>query len=296
MSRVYWHSLSEHEAELRGSERAYCDALVSRFGMAMLGIYGWTDRHAAIWTVVAPDSWPAKMLREGKVAEAAASLETHFRGTFSDGPFVDIGGRSVSIPYAVMNTAIQAGSMQMGLAARIHGNCENHLWVDGPNRAWLADIMERGRAIGIYREEMGWESVIELLRKRDDEPVVTSFSVTDQFPNLTVAREAGDAPKPTPEQWEEHGEDARWMAFSELPEAEQWDRCMKALRARGAHYELRPDNWYEVHYDHQGGSEKVYTAFDVLEEASRRDHEQHPERYAGYKPTAKAGVDSPAEA
>ena len=35
---------------------------------------------------------------------------------------------------------------------------------------------------------MGWENVAALLRNRDDAPVVCSYSVTDSFPNPTIAR------------------------------------------------------------------------------------------------------------
>ena len=68
-------------------------------------------------------------------------------------------------PWAVqLNTALAYGSDPIKLMAYIHGQCEIHLWVAGKNRAWMANIIEKGLQEKIYRKDMGWEGVVELLK------------------------------------------------------------------------------------------------------------------------------------
>ena len=102
-----------------------------------------------------------------------------------------VAGVSLDPSSVSLNTALALGSDPVRLAAKIHGWCEVHAWFDGPDRAWAADIIDQGLAAGIYRRghpadagySQGWEQVQALLRERDDEPVVMSYSVCDQFPN-----------------------------------------------------------------------------------------------------------------
>jgi hypothetical protein len=114
------------------------------------------------------------------------------------------GDREVGAWILGLNSLIAYGSDPVILAARLHGQCEIHCYVEGPNRAWLAEIIDRGRACGIYREgdaETSWESVAALLRSRDDEP-----------------------------------------AWCDIPDEEQWRLCLEAIRSRDG-LELRPDEW-----------------------------------------------------
>jgi hypothetical protein len=128
--------------------------------------------------------------------------------------------------------------------ARLHGQCELHAYVEGANRAWLADIIERGRETDVLRPQMKWEQVAEFLRSRDDCPVVTSYSVCDQFPNRHVA--GWVAPMSKYEDTGEEYEDTD--AWYDLPEAERWQRAMDGLRAQGNGLELKPDNWNTFHF------------------------------------------------
>ena len=82
-----------------------------------------------------------------------------------------------------LNTVLAFGSDPACLFARLDGQCELHAYVEAPHRAWLAAVIEAGRASGLYRVGAGWEDVVALLRSRDDEPVVTSYSVTESFPS-----------------------------------------------------------------------------------------------------------------
>jgi hypothetical protein len=147
------------------------------------------------------------------------------------------GGTEVCIFDAQLNTAIALGGDVPALAARVHGQCEIHGWVDGPDRTWLADIIHRGRRDNILRPGQGWEQVAMLLRSRDDESVVTSYSVTDSFPNPHVASLADD---------DEADNDEAWDAWGNLSADEQWDFAMAGLGTRmSRHLQWRPVDWHE---------------------------------------------------
>lgn len=122
--------------------------------------------------------------------------------------------------------------------ARINAQCEIHCYVEGPDREWLAKIIEAGRIDGGIREGAGWESVIQLLRERNDQPVVCSYAVTDQFPNMGVCVEA--------ETWEipDDGE-LDWDDWYDLSPEDQWERGMFALRHLNKTRKLRldPETW-----------------------------------------------------
>lgn len=133
------------------------------------------------------------------------------------------------------------------LIARLHGQCEIHAYVEGEDRDWLAGIIEGALASGLLREgfdttidpNSGWRKVIDLLRSRDDEPVVTSYSVCEGFPNLTLVRQE-ETWQPTRPSWEP-GEE--WY---DLPAEEQWATALAALRKkdeRGSWLRLQPANW-----------------------------------------------------
>ena len=147
-------------------------------------------------------------------------------------------GRDTDPFELALNTALLLGNDVVRLMARLHGQCEVHGWVDGPNRAWLASIIRDGRKSGILREKMGWEGVAELLEASADGEVVTSYSVTDTFPNPDLAGFPYD----------ETVENDPWAEMSELPEGEAWTRCMAALKARATGLEWRPDNWATIRF------------------------------------------------
>jgi hypothetical protein len=94
-----------------------------------------------------------------------------------------IEGEKVDLFGSQLDTAIALGNDQLKFAARLHGQCEVHCYIEGQNREWLAGIIEQGLEQGIYRREQGWESVVSLLRNGCNSPVVLSYSVCDQFPS-----------------------------------------------------------------------------------------------------------------
>jgi len=142
-------------------------------------------------------------------------------------------GEDIDLFALHLNTALVVGNDVIKLMARLHGSCEIHAWVDGPNRAWLASIAERGLALGLLGSDKrlhmypGWPAVIELLRESDQGEVVTSYSVTDSFPNY--------------EDREDEDEDREQMS---------WDVAMDKLRKLDGGFELKPDNWDTFRFGH----------------------------------------------
>jgi hypothetical protein len=136
----------------------------------------------------------------------------------------------------VLNTVLVVGNDPLCLYARLHGQCEIHAYVEGPNRTWLANVIRDGLEYGVYRPEAGWESVVTLLRNREDEPVVTSYSICESFPNRDVA------------DWVPPGEaneddDAHEDAWYDLDADERWRLAMTALRVDTESLrELQPEN------------------------------------------------------
>lgn len=231
MSRIYFHS--EHgTAELRGSERAYMGTFCGDLLIVALGMGRVWPSDADRYRALVPANHYA--LAETDPMRFIRSLETWLH--VGQGQI----GRTLKVEawVAGLNTALAMGSDPIRLMARLHGQCETHAYVEGTNRAWLADIIEDGRDAHILRANQGWESVVELLRARDDEPVVTSYSVCEQFPNPGITGVHGEAERDQ---------------FYERPHNEQWRAALVGLRARepedGLGYELKPDGWESYIFD-----------------------------------------------
>jgi hypothetical protein len=242
MSRIYFRS-PEGEAELRGSERAYAGVLCNDLMYVALDLdnsHYLPEWEQQMWSNVIPaDHWAYK---NGKLDGGGVRLYVSGRSEST----LPMDGEQIDTFSMSLNTALVAGSDAVKLLARLHGQCEIHCWVDGPNRAWLAGIIERGRKTHVLRPNQGWENVVELLRSRDDSPVVTSYSVCEGFPR----------PDLDLDYWPEGDEDSdderydkreKWWEF---PAARQWEGCMKTLREHGGRLELRPDDWEDYHFRH----------------------------------------------
>lgn len=292
MSRVYFHSPSG-EAELRGSERAHLNFVAYGPAGAAWGLSRHTDLDwmAGVIGLIpeVPDgqygaNYLHTYLREAQAEHARnhelykawkpgmpgpygesydasrrlrSSLKTRLAGSLSDTVFV-VAGRRLHAGDLALNTALAVGSDPIKLAAKIHGWCEAHAWVDGPDRAWLAEIIDEGLAVGVYRRgiwyadqpdtprdkwsSQGWEEVQAHLRSRDDEPCVMSYSVCDQFPNRhTAAWE----PPPMPDDWA-----PSWADTDEG--LAEWERDYPTAEDKAARYlDGAGDGWYELPVDEQ---------------------------------------------
>jgi hypothetical protein len=237
MSRIYFHS--EHgsdDAELRGSERAYMGHICSGLLLQAINLHDEYIRDdGQHWLT---SLFPAgHYVRGYRGAYQLQNMRTAISVGF-DLSFTLPDGRRAGPFTLALNTALRVGSDPIKLMARLHGQCEVHAWVDGPNRAWLADIIDQGRAINLYRADAGWESVAAFLRERDECPVVTSYSVCDGFPNRLAGRDGG---------WLPAGDDENGDEWYSLDDAERWRFALAGLKAKdeGCTYglEMRPDNW-----------------------------------------------------
>lgn len=246
MSRIYFHS-EDGTAGLRGSERAHMGWLCGRLFLASIG---------SIWDTKEDPSWLRKYVPPDHYAlnprlDFKNSIDTWL--SVGQGDLI-IEGQAVSVFSLALNTACMMGNNAIKLCARLHGQCEIHSYVEGPNRAWLADMIEVGRKQNIFRSDMGWEAIVELLRSSDAKPVVTSYSVTEQFPNADVAVAGG-----LWELTEEERETGDWDRWYDLPREEQWRLAMTALRAKEGWLELKPEGWQEYYFD------EGITGFDLSE-------------------------------
>lgn len=251
MSRIYFHSRSG-EAELWGGERAWLGSLCNRVTLGILDIRHNGERISEFIDAAGDDSY----LRRPESRDFAGlqrwreSVELALSVGMNEKTFA-WKGRPLSMFSVELNTACRVGGDPLRLAARIHGQCELHCWCDGRHRSWLAGIIGQGLACGVFRRGTGhyadetWESVASFLRERDDEPVVLSYSVCEQFPDQY---EAGwEAPAGA-------GEDA----WCDLSDAERWRIGMDALRAKRGCLQLSPDGWDGYAFDHE------LSAFDLL--------------------------------
>lgn len=335
MSRVYWHSPSG-EAELRGSERAWLDH-VSRGPATAAWDFDRSsglDRIAEILAMVpeVPDGeYGANYLhtylrraqqakdeyhKQWKQGEAAGLIPLQNPARYDPQPLHQLiqalrtrlatGGVTFNVAGAVLdsmnvelNTALVAGSDPVRLAAKIHGWCESHCWFDGPDRAWVASIIDEGLDAGIYRRgiwyvdkpfegpasahpdrkwlSQGWEEVRGFLLIRDDEPVVLSYSVCDQFPNpATHPSWPGEHNKPwsdhTPERQQAMSEwDEKY--YDEMRDDEKWQGGMEWLRQHRPWAQITPDNLRSTSF---GPMVTVYDLLspdrdDVVRQATAKD-------------------------
>lgn len=227
MSKIYFHSPSG-ETKISGAERAHMGQVVSKFLISALPLGSFRDVPPPILRVIPSSSYlHAEYCRVGNGPIFQCYLETWLR--VSHDSFVLPDGPELNMFELGLNTAYDCGSDPIKLMARLHGQCEIHTFVEGINRTWLADIIAEGLRIHVLRKEMGWPSVIDFLRERDDEPVVTSYSVCEQFPNRHAANWQPD-PDGDPDGW------------YELSHEEQWMQAMTGIRDN-EWLEMKPDNW-----------------------------------------------------
>lgn len=298
MSRVYFHSPSG-TAELNGSELHHLRRVAEGPSEAAWNLdgHGSLERAAYILDMATERTtrhdtatYLKADLRKAQEADRTGAgvfdAVTRFVNALKtvlrvEGLDLDVAGVRLRTANVDLNTALVAGSDVVQLAAKIGHWAESHCWVEGSDRRWLADIIDRGLDAGIFRRgfwfpsapsgpkdkwsDQGWDQVLELLRARDDEPVVLSYSVENSFPNAEIADwEPTIDPDWRPD-WADDEGLAEWRAMSEedrghqareaamddwydLPDAEKWDRAMVGLRCERPWARLAPDTLGEMYF------------------------------------------------
>lgn len=214
MSRVTFNN-GQQEAELRGSERSWMDYMCNAIALATVG---------PIWDTAASPHWTRRLLPPGHYVAAKTgrdyedSLLTWLRVGRGDMHHPETGA-SVNSLSVILNTAIRVGGDEVRLMARIHAQCEIHGFIPPESSAFVAGIISRGRESGLYRSDMGWEAVAELLLASGPagKSVVMSYSVTDSFPGYD----------------------------RETDEPKDWDTALASLDPTLA---IREDTWKDYHF------------------------------------------------
>jgi hypothetical protein len=258
VSRVYFTSPSG-TAELLGRERAHGNVLTLNFALAALGSDSFRFRD-----LMEPALSP--LARSQLAIVKAEFWATSFRAWWwahseDRDHWIAAGGHRLTPWDLTLNTAVVVGSPAVELLARVHATCEIHGYVEGEHRAWLADVIDVGREDHVLRSGMGWEAVVGLLRARDDEPVVMSYSGTNGFPDRELAVEQGTWTPPSANH-DEDGYDDAVESWGALPASEQWDLSMAALHRFNAAgpVELHPDVWGV-----SGFGDPAWSVFDLLD-------------------------------
>src|ERR1700679_1963327 len=133
MSRVYFHD--EHgRVEILGSERHWCSAVAEG---AAIGAFRLDD-------IAFDDHWIFRALRPAISFDDRRHLGWTLRSGSHSCLVMPNGvdaGDTISV---LANPAIVLGSPAVQFAARLNASCEAHLFVEGENRAWLADVVDAG--------------------------------------------------------------------------------------------------------------------------------------------------------
>jgi hypothetical protein len=220
MSRIYFRTQHEGTAELSGRERAWMGMLVRDLAATVLPVFG-----DGIEPRINPEHGD-RFRRGSQIDRANVALwmgHDHLTPTLTDHDGTPLDSFSLQF-----NTVLALGSDPVALMARLHGQCELHCYVEGPDRAWMADLIDAGQAAKVMRPGQGWHQVAALLRGRDDQPVVCSYSVTEWFPNAYVADWGSimsvlDDPDPR---------EAALESWGALTDDERWTRALASLRSR----------------------------------------------------------------
>lgn len=240
MSSIYFHSSDNDDVCVSGSERAHFGIFCSDVTFVVLGRDAEEWREPSILRNAFPDGH--RILTSHSFEDA---LRIYLSG---DSDPMIIEDESIPIFPFVLNTAFSLGSDYVKLCARIHGQCEIHAYVEPANMTWLSDIIKRGREEKFYRDNMGWEKVVQLLETGSNEPIVMSYSVCEQFPNAHVANfeypilGTGELD---------------YDAWYDLPYLDRWEMAIRALRELNSGLELKPDNWNDFYFGNGMSASKL---------------------------------------
>lgn len=267
MSRIYFHSRAG-DTEVGGAERGWMGYLCQRTACGFLELPNSVLR---LRKLVPSNHYLNKLQRSD--LEWGEMFETAFAVSGCNEHLLEWRGRELNPFTIILNTALLFGNDVVRLAARLHGQCEVHAYVRGENREWLAGIIDQGLESGLLRKthsrsntlSSGWAETSAMLRSRSNIPVVTSYSVCDQFPNASfVPRDSAnnecvcgnftlnrlafgtncfhcgiDTSEITREEWRDYVYD--------IPNSTIWSRATTELMRRDQEghlgLELRPDNW-----------------------------------------------------
>jgi hypothetical protein len=241
-----------HSAVLRGSERYHMSSIVSGVAAAVA-----KEITAEIFLKVGN---PGHYLHRAAAAAVAAKNAYAERRTYEEqrDTSLKVGGMMGEELFpghdqftTELNTAIMLGSAQVALFARLHGQSEIHLWIEDGDGPAIADVVERGVQKGLCRDEQGWDKVLELLRTPDVGIIVTSYSVTDSFPNNDIAVDDRLPEKPDYTNYPKMGADEKERVdglagdmeeiwYETFTDDDRWNAAVRGLREKDQGLRLDP--------------------------------------------------------
>jgi hypothetical protein len=251
MSRIYFHTPTE-TVEVYGTERAYMGQLCNHFAAGIFGILRSEEKVA----LVPSDHYihdTAHQQHSGWGNQIDHEFEMFLQ---SCGPQHFADGEEIFA--TVLNTCLRVGSAPMALAARVHGQCEIHGYVEPEDGEFIAGLIEDGFKTSVFREghgdyPSGWREACRVLRA--GEIVVTSYSVCESFPNAYVAFEGKTWIPPLigvrdpADRVEGDDPDARdWDVWYDLSDQERWDLAVDALRTGIGGLRWSEDGWRDFYF------------------------------------------------
>lgn len=256
MSCIEFNSPDRPQVRVGGAERDWARFLCAQIAHGVLDIAGSPsldrDPHHRLLRMVPEGHYLRDLRRHGKDDLAATALRSLIDGDAADA--LTWNGHRVDGESLVLNTALAVGGDALRLSARVIGTCEIHGWIDGPNRAWIADMIEEGLASGVLRRARqtqyeNWPGLVTLLRSTSRSPVVMSSSFAEPFPGFHLV-------SPRSKRWDEmtEAEEATRLAeeeaWDQLDPDVRWEQALAALRDPDDGLEIRPESWSSFRFSH----------------------------------------------
>ena len=270
MSAIYLHTEADDPVRISGAERGWLGGIVDAASLASVQLD--QGRLRRLWKEKDPDLlWVMRATRG----------DPHRISYNVGGETVwDAGGGEHNAFHVALNSAMAFGGPHVRLAARLHGQCEIHCYVEDVQRHFLARKIEDATSCGIFRAGVGWEEAVARLREvRHFGAAVFSYSTTRNFPCLQPG--AIDPVYDDEREW-----DAACREFDALPRRTRWGRAMEALRQRnrdGCRMHLADFGWERFTFGdaptlpelrRQYGKERPWeTRYDDWPEADREKPE-----------------------
>lgn len=252
MSRIYFHTADCDGPELSGRERAYMGVLVSELAGAVIG----RGDHERLRSLIPTGHYLHNL--HGYEFTRCFEVWLNVGGIGCDGRLGD-----TDLFTLQLNTALRLGGDTLKLLARLHGQCEIHAFIEAADAAWLAEIIDEGITNRVYRKRQGWEELLAFLRSyKSDQPIVTSYSVTESFPPFASVAPAW--PDGVERKWdalprdEQERREVIQDEWEQKPHRERWNVGVAWLRETRPMLRIDPETW-EAYTFNNGKS-----MFDVL--------------------------------
>jgi hypothetical protein len=124
------------------------------------------------------------------------------------GDYLILNEEKVDLFVLCLNSAIEVGNEHIRLMARLHGQCEIHAYFMPEDFPYFSQLIATGLEREIFRQGVGWDKVKQLFDEAKS-PIVTSYSVCEQFPaaHLTDIDDSDDDSA-----WWQMDDDSQWDA------------------------------------------------------------------------------------